>query len=535
MSAPVVPDVPWKIDGISQARFPFWRPHQQEAVERIIASDGLFMYEAPTGSGKSMVAVAAASLLERKLLYVVATRSLQDQIMGDFPHLFSLMGRSNYPCLLAQRTPTMLSRSGPPLGCDQCSHHPPEVVCPYYEDCLYPLAKNAAMRTRAVVMNVAYFLAEANHVGEFGDWADMLVIDEAHRLEAQLMKHVEVSISKAVMHDLGLGVPKHKTVVESWQKWVDHSIPIIGRDIAEKSSDLAAKAILGVDDHLLVLAIRSLQRLLGRLRFLAAHLGDEWVMYDRDRSYAWKPVWVHEWGQSQVFAHAKMNVICMSATILDPSAFTRDLGFAPKAAAFYSAPSVIPKENRRLVYIPVGDMVRKHQEHTLPKMVHALDILLAAHPDEKILVHAHSYFISQYLAQRVACVSRVVTHSSVDRGTAIADFRSSDRPLVMISPSMETGVSLDDDLSRVVVWAKMPFPDLSDPQVSRRYHIERARGVRASWYLLQTIRDFVQGCGRAARSPDKPTVTYVLDTAFERIYRAHTGIFPSWFRETVGI
>jgi Rad3-related DNA helicase len=128
---------------------------------------------------------------------------------------------------------------------------------------------------------------------------------------------------------------------------------------------------------------------------------------------------------------------------------------------------------------------------------------------------------------------RLITHESGNREMQIEIFKASPRPLVMISPSMDRGVSLDGDLCRVVVIAKVPYASLGDPQIQRRMASANGEGQR--WYAMKTIATIIQMAGRGVRSDTDWCTTYILDAQFKKLYGAHREAFPKWFREAIRI
>ena len=119
-------------------------------------------------------------------------------------------------------------------------------------------------------------------------------------------------------------------------------------------------------------------------------------------------------------------------------------------------------------------------------------------------------------------------NQSLGRERALDQFKRS-KGGVLVAPSMDRGVDLPDDLCRVVVIAKVPFPYLGDRQVSARLH---ARGGQ-TWYTVQTIRSIVQMTGRATRHKDDWSVSYILDSQFERnVWAKGRQLFPQWWVES---
>src|SRR5690554_5086926 len=190
--------------------FPYraYRPGQREAIEAardaFAAGKRFVVIEAPTGSGKSGIAVTLAH--ESASAFVVtAQKLLQDQYVRDFPDLALMKGRANYPCLIAPThaaaAPCLAGRKLP-----EC------------EECPYFTAKDVAIAANSTTMNYAYYLAELNYSGGFGE-RDLLVLDEAHNAEAALMNFAQVTISDALL--AAAGVPLQLPAFAENQDWFD--------------------------------------------------------------------------------------------------------------------------------------------------------------------------------------------------------------------------------------------------------------------------------------------------------------------------
>jgi ATP-dependent DNA helicase DinG len=59
------------------------------------------LLEAPTGFGKSAVAIALALSLGSSYI-CTSTKDLQTQYSKDFPYIKAAKGKNNFPCLLKQ-------------------------------------------------------------------------------------------------------------------------------------------------------------------------------------------------------------------------------------------------------------------------------------------------------------------------------------------------------------------------------------------------------------------------------------------------
>jgi ATP-dependent DNA helicase DinG len=97
---------------------------------------------------------------------------------------------------------------------------------------------------------------------------------------------------------------------------------------------------------------------------------------------------------------------------------------------------------------------------------------------------------------------------------------------------MHTGVDLPDDLLRVQVIARLPFPDMGDPLVKAQMKNATKdnpldKGQRA--YNYDTAAGLVQAYGRIMRSEDDWGTTYLLDPAWSWFRHAARDVLPQWF------
>src|ERR1044071_802580 len=97
------------------------RPAQQEAVDAIVrrfeGGAQVVILDAPTGSGKTLVAELVRRALNTRALYVCVDRGLQDQVLRDFDYAKIIKGRRNYPTLDR-------AQAFPELTCEDCLGSP---------------------------------------------------------------------------------------------------------------------------------------------------------------------------------------------------------------------------------------------------------------------------------------------------------------------------------------------------------------------------------------------------------------------------
>lgn len=513
---------------MTDGSFPYraYRPGQREAIDAARAAfhagKRFVIVEAPTGAGKSGIAVTLAR--ESSDAYIVtAQKLLQDQYLRDFPDLALMKGRANYPCLIAPThaaaAPCLVGRKLP-----EC------------EECPYFTAKDVAMAAAGTIMNYAYYLAELNYGGGFGN-RDLLVLDEAHNAEAALMSFVQVTISDALLTATGVDARLPQVLDDlAWFDFAEDIVPALSRRAAELDEE-ARKLPTGSEASLGFLRSRQwLESTARRLRHVADSHADgavDWVIEQTrsadGQSVTYKPVRVSAFADEYLFSHAG-RVLLMSATILDAETYLAALGIDPDEAEVITVASSFPARNRPLRVRPSARLTRAHLDNDLPRLAAALTEIMEEHPTEKGIVHAHSYRIADYLLRNLPLAQRarlVTHHDAGGRDAALARHCGSPDATVLLTPSMTEGIDLVDDLSRWQVICKIPYPYLGDAQVRARTDLDPA------WYDWRTCLGVVQAYGRSVRADDDFAVTYLLDADFPAFLRRQRRRLPEWFLEAI--
>ncbi len=499
-------------------QFTSWRPNQLETASQIASSSKyLFMLDSPTGTGKSLIGAAVQRILDSNVVYICTTKQLQDQLLRDFPYAKTLKGRGNYRCAKAPN-------SFPLISAETCTNSPKK-PCEYNHECAYMIAKKEALEAPLAVLNTSYFLTEANNVGLFSG-VPFLIIDEFDTIEDMLMSHVSVVITEKQIKYFNLPEPKYKTVFQSWVDWSRAVIKIIAPEIQTMEEELKSEwGLLDPNDIKRYLALR---RIYTKLLFFNKEVDHTWIWYRSSDRWEFKPTWISKYANYALWRHAK-RVLGMSATILDGIQVARNIGIKSDQYQYKCLGSPFPKENRPVYYEPCANVVNKQIEFALPALATKVASLLDKHKNDKVLIHTVSYKIASYLLKNVK-TDRFITHTSTDRAEVLDKYKKSSRPLVLVSPSMDRGVDLPYDQCRVVIIAKVPYPDLGDKQISQR--IYRSKDGNP-WYAHKTVSKIIQMSGRATRSSSDYSTTYILDEQFKKIYTENRRFFPEWWRESL--
>jgi len=491
--------------------FKKWREHQQETVEKIINTDKEFIIlNAPTGIGKSLIAVASALLMGAKTYIVTYTKQLQDQYLRDFPCIKTIKGRRNYPCLLLDG-----------LKADACIMKA-RVPCPFVNECPYNVAKAEAISSQISIHNYAYYLNVMNYTNEWPE-PDFLVLDEAHLAENALMKFVEAKISKRTLDRLNLPFPEPNTPVFDFLRELelilDNKIEMLRDELTtlaehpEGNQDAIEEITKLIDEY---------ERLYRKVRFIQANVDETWVIEYTPTYISFRPTIVKNF--THLLFHHREKVLLMSATITRKNAEV--LGIDDYL--YIELPSPFPVERRPLVLYPFLNMSHRNIKYALPILVQLIDKILEKHENEKGVIHTVSTKIAKYIVDNSKHKERLIPAWGDLREGALEAHKASKNG-VLVSPSMDVGVDFKYDEGRFQIIVKLPFPDLSDAQVRKRAELD------PEWYKTQMANRLVQAYGRTNRAEDDFSVTYIFDSRLLWYIENEKEFFPEWFIEAIRV
>lgn len=518
------------------------RPAQKEAIdfalEAFSSGKKYVILEAGTGVGKSAIGLTIARYLANNVpvedsykcggLFLTTQKILQDQYIKDYAGTNGLMetikSSANYSCRHL-RGSTCAEGLRALKAADKKSQF--FKTCAFR--CTYKKAKEKFVGSSYGITNFSYFLAETQYVGKIKPH-QVLIVDEAHNSELELSKFIEIGISKRFCtRVLKLTMPDFSSQKQAIN-WVEQVYePRLSNHL--KHVEKMLEKYVGLKEKIKEFAnIANKFEMLDKhackvRRFLSHYSEENWVFnYEKDGDRArleFKPVDISEFAQEYLLKFGK-QVLLMSATILDKNAFCELLGIKKEEAAFISIPSPFPKDNRPIIFSPIGKMSSSHIDSTLPLMAKAVKEILKEHPDEKGIIHCHSYKIANYLKNNIKS-KRFLVHDSSNRDSILKKHVESSKPTVLLSPSMTEGVDLKGDASRFQIICKIPYPYLGDKLIKKKMHKWRW------WYPMQTAKTIVQSVGRSIRNDKDFAITYILDSDWHNFYRRHSSFLPSDF------
>ncbi|WP_435334494.1 helicase C-terminal domain-containing protein [Haloarchaeobius sp. TZWWS8] len=516
---------------------PSYRGNQEQALSDIAdafdAGNDVVLVRAPTGSGKSLLARAVAGCAARAdavapseasgAYYTTPQVSQLDDVAAEsmLDDLNVIRGKSNYKCILPGERDTPVNRAPcvREKGYDCTVQH----RCPYFSDRAIASNRNIA------AMTLAYFMQTAG--SEVFRKRDVVVIDEAHGLAEWAEMYATIDLGpRTVPVWEDLKVPDLDSV-ERTAKYAENVVQTLTR----RKDELVSKPALTPDE---VYMRDRLQERIGELTWFVDDYRDpqsatEWLVDQPDGEggqVTIKPMNPEKYLQHTVWDRGNKFVL-LSATILNKDAFCRQVGLPPDNTALVDVGHTFPVENRPLYDVTQGKMTYEHRGETLPKIARVITRIMQEHPDEKGLIHCHSYGIQEKLADLLrdfGVGERIRVHSRENRDAELESWKACDDPEVFMSVKMEEALDLKGDLCRWQVLCKAPFLNTGDSRVAHR--LEQGQWA---WYYRSALRTVIQACGRVIRAPDDYGDTYLADTSLIDLFDRAKSDTPPWFAEQV--
>ena len=344
--------------------FAEFRDVQLQALQAIRESKAkVMLIQAPTGSGKSLIAAAAGKMLQMPVIYASGTKQLQDQFHDLFPSSIVLKGRSNYPTYkYGDNFPEITA-----ADCDK--DHGICTWCGDVYDCAYEQIKNAALRAEYAVMNFSYMMSEFNYVGRFSDDKDesriphLIVLDEGDTIEHHLMAFMQVTLAIKRMMTLGITAPRFKTPndahkMEYWLPWIGDTIAELDKHRFALDNKIAMMTPGGTEYAKRKRELSWFNGIISKLTFMQKDLANDpaaWIRADDLERLIFKPVYVSAYADDLLWRHGARWLV-MSATILSVDQFCQDLGLNHNDVEFLDLPSTFPVERRPILYLPIASM-----------------------------------------------------------------------------------------------------------------------------------------------------------------------------------
>lgn len=459
-----------------------------EIIEENFDKADVFVIRAPTGAGKSLLAVTIAAWVAKRLKgksrILVPNNVLFKQFLDDFPSLTVLSGRDTYECTLYAGqttkfdcgTHTQLTGKGGKRG-------------PYCKGCPYVSALRRSRVMPYTLCNYWTYLA-------YRLYGEALVIDEAHNLTQMLRG---MAARKLWKHEYNF--PHWVRTYGQLHRWCQEAL---------------ARA---PGDKKLQLLRRELEE--NKVRYLVERGTDLYRGEERE-CIKLIPVDIRSqppllWPSGQV-----KKIFLLSATLNRKD--VEDMGLGDRRILTIDTPSPIPVE-RRPVYLDLKfNLGAANADRDIPHLARYIEQLLAGEPT-KGFIHA-PYALANKLHDHLGSHPRLLWHDNGNKRAIFDEFLASDDK-VMVGSGMYEGINLAGDLARWQLVTKVPWPSLGEPAY-KWLADEDPEG-----YANEAARQVIQAAGRVSRSETDYGRTIIVDRSFRRLYEGFPDLFPDWFCDAV--
>jgi len=527
---------------------------------------GLYLLDAPTGSGKSIIAMCVAGALsfKKKRGYILASDlSLQSQYESDiYKHNIdwgSIKGVDNYMCdvnfekfsIGDCKLKNMKMRDIKNLSC--------------FEECGYYSNRNKASMSKVSLLNYSYWLIQRNYVApmmddELFEIRDFTICDEAHKVTEIVQNHFSPTINE-----------KTRPKIEELRTFLNDAFKI-KVPVNESNLRIVTKNLYSEENPDRIYALLTeFETYLREFVKKATNAKDMIAMDYKDRQPPRKIIrgmrlcdWVKDihckfedyvsiikdTGVTTMVKNPGLSNIvfnCVDESYLMQKYFHKQANFRVLMTATMGAAdkfiknidgSNIEAETKHIRIQSTFDfskspiylytkrrMSYKHKENTLPWMCNTIDKILELHKDQKGIIHSGSYDIAKRIHGSLSKANqrRVLIYSdSEEKKTLLSDYNDGNNS-VIIGPSLLEGLDLPNDQSRFQVFAKVPFPSLADRYVKAKMNVSQ------EWYDWKSIIAILQGIGRSIRNDEDWAVTYFLDGCLGDLINRNRTSFPSEF------
>jgi ATP-dependent DNA helicase DinG len=534
------------------------RKEQKEALEFINSEyqtnklNKFFLLNLPVGSGKSHLAVMISDWYKKnvnklaKIDIITNSKILQDQYSDTYESISDLKGKENYEC------------ESYSCSCSQGAefNRLNKTSC---ESCPYSSARESFITGGISLTNFYLYILYAIYNPKLIESRDarVLIVDEAHEFDDVMSDFISIKITETTIKKLKFSnesdILKRLKSITNILQYVEFLKYLTGeinstieqmegglstqkRNIREDKRDLKISKLLktkNTDVKVMQLVTDLKQYQLKIEVFLKEYKENpnNWVLEQnyneklKQKELSLEPIWAFDYLDKYVFSHYDM-VFLMSGTILDKNLFCQLNGLDVTKAVYYSIPSPFPLRNRPIYYMPLGKMSYKSKEETFKRYVPYIKKLLDKYKNKKGIIHTNSFELANWIQSNIKD-TRLIFHDSSNKDEMLKKHMETENPTVIVSPSMDTGVSFDNDSARFQIIAKIPYPSLASQKNKLR------QKNNPDWYSWKTVSGIIQMTGRPVRSDMDYADTIIIDGGFGDVIKHSSHFLPDWIQEAI--
>lgn len=550
-----------------------FRPSQKETIFSIIHSwqnkTKTVILDAPTGSGKSIIAMTVAGILsdiyDEEGYILISDLSLLEQYERDieryFPDWAVIKGQTNYSCL----------ENGLNFKLGTCRL---EGCKSYYDiqtrfsdcanNCEYMVKRKKSLEAKVVVCTYSFWLIHRN-MGEEASYPKkgFTICDEAHKLTDIVQSHFSPSISEndfqkidhmaELAYDYDESLSIHQTIqtIYSQMKYNDDKGTLF--NAVESYSNVLARLENAIEkyknDEISSKEKKSKIKALNDLIYSIDWLHETSSGFSKycgviskcgvdslvkNPSSTGRSITFNSLDETYLmgskFVDKCKNIMLMSATIGDPNVFA-DYTKTSDSFVAYKIPNTFDYTNSPIYFIDEYKMSYAEKERSFPYLLNMVVRILSMYPDKRGIIQTGNYELAKRLYDYIPkpLKNRCLVYTNSSEKQDMIDTYKYSLNSVLIGPTLLEGLSLDDELCRFQIIFKIPYPSLADAFVAEKMKNDY------EWYTNNTIISLLQGVGRGVRNEKDWCVTFILDACFRQIYYNNPMMFPAEFSQRIQV
>lgn len=570
--------LPERFDEFIRTKYPNlkFRSQQREVILDIIdcfyeGKTDFYLLDAPTGSGKSIIAILFADFVssEGKTGYMLASDlSLHSQYVTDFRRLGlpwgDIKGVDNYICDV----------NGEKFSVGECKMRglssEEAKALPCYGSCGYYSNRAISLASPVCLMTYPYALIQRNYVedkfremGQVAPFAkrDFVICDEAHKVMEIVQNHFSPVINENVYKN---AKKVRDFLAKNKFKAPEGRISDLKRDvdaIVDETNPNALQSRLSRIQQNLSSILKLADPVKKRIRARYSEnerVPKDWKMImsqldyikDVDCKIEDYNIILDQTGLESMIKNPQENAtvfnciderylmykhfnsrfgfkLMMTATMGKPEDYMR--GLAAKSVRYFKMHSTFDYSKSPIIYYPGHRMSMKTKDQNMPWVIETVADILKSNPKYPGIIHSGSYDLANkiYAGLPKEQQARVLIYRGTEEKNQVLAKFSRLKNMVIMGPSLLEGLNLIDDLSRFQIFVKVPYPSLGDKYVEAKLKFSQ------KWYNWKTALAILQGVGRSIRTPEDWAVTHILDGCFSDILRNSPDQFPEEFMQRI--
>jgi len=163
----------------------------------------------------------------------------------------------------------------------------------------------------------------------------------------------------------------------------------------------------------------------------------------------------------------------------------------------------------------------------LPGLCEQIKQITNHHKDDKGVIHTHTNAITSFVKERLGEKRYLYRDTNSTNEDILKQHSMSTIPTVLVSPSLVYGIDLKDELARFQIIVKLPFLSLGSKRIKKLFELDK------EWYENKMLNAVVQAAGRATRSKDDHSITYILDGNFINVVKRVKSKLPKHFIDRI--